>query len=82
MKEVSHKVYDMIEIDLYLFKESKIQRQLKSCWIFEMINILRNIHIVFNHMKSNKQNFISYIDNYVDRNLCNILYNVDFIKKN
>ena len=30
MKKIFHKIYDIIEIDFYFFKKSKIQRQLKS----------------------------------------------------
>ena len=65
-KKIFHKVHDMIEVDFYFFKKSKIQRQLKSRRIFEMIDILKNIHIVFDFMISDKHNLISYINNYVD----------------
>ena len=65
-KEVFHEVHDMIEVDFYSFKKSKIQRQLKFRRVFEIIDILKNVHIVFDFMISNKHNFISYINNYVD----------------
>ena len=80
-KKVFHEVHDMIEVDSYLFKKSKIQRQLKSRRIFKMINILKNVHIVFDFMISDKHNFISYINNYVDWNSYNILYDMNFMKK-
>ena len=47
----------MIEVDSYSFKESKTQRQLKSCQVFKIINILKSVHIVFDHIKSNEYNF-------------------------
>ena len=65
-KEIFHKVHNMIKIDFYSFKEFKIQRQLKSCQIFEIIDILKNIYIIFAFIISNKNNFILYINNYVD----------------
>ena len=65
-KEIFHEIHDMIEIDFYFFKKSKIQRQLKFRRIFEIINILKNIHIVSDLMISDKHNFILYINNYVD----------------
>ena len=65
-KEIFHKVHDMIEVDFYFFKKLKIQRQLKSRRIFKMIDILKNIYIIFDFMISDKHNFILYINNYVD----------------
>ena len=65
-KKVLHEIHDMIEVDFYFFKKSKIQRQLKFRRIFEMIDILKSVHIIFDFMISNKHNFISYINNYVD----------------
>ena len=81
-KKVFHEIHDMIEVDFYFFKESKTQRQLKFCRIFEMIDILKNVHIVFDFMISNKHNFISYINNYVDWDSYNTLYDMNFMKKN
>ena len=80
-KEVSHEVHDIIEVDLYSFKKSKIQRQLKFRRVFEIIDILKNVHIILDSMISNKHNFISYINNYVDWDLYNTLYNMNFMKK-
>ena len=65
-KKIFLEIHDMIEVDSYSFKKFKTQRQLKFHQIFEMINILKNIYIVFDFMILNKHNFISYINNYVD----------------
>ena len=65
-KKIFHEIHDMIEVDFYFFKKSKIQRQLRFRRIFKMIDILKNVHIVSDLMISNKHNFISYINNYVD----------------
>ena len=35
MKKILHKIYDMIEVDFYFFKKSKIQRQLKFRRVFK-----------------------------------------------
>ena len=47
MKRIFHEIHDMIEVDSYSFKELKAQRQLRSRRIFEMINILKSVYIVF-----------------------------------
>ena len=46
-----------------------------------MIDILKNVHIVLGHMRLNKYNSIVYINNYIDWNSYNILYDLDFMKK-
>ena len=82
VKEIFHEVHDMIEVDFYSFKKLKTQRQLKFRRVFEMIDILKSVHIIFDLMISNKHNFISYINNYVDWDSYNILYDMNFMKKN
>ena len=80
-KEIFHKFYDMIEVGSYSFKKLKTQRQLRFRRIFEMIDILKNVYIVFDFMISDKHNFILYINNYVDWDFYNTLYNMNFMKK-
>ena len=65
-KKIFHEVHDIIEVDFYFFKKLKIQCQLKFRRIFEMIDILKSVYIVFNFMISDIHNFILYINNYVD----------------
>ena len=71
----------MIEIDFYSLKESKTQRQLKFRWVLEIIDILRSVHIVLDSMILNKHDFIFHINNYVDWDSYNTLYNMNFMKK-
>jgi hypothetical protein len=75
-KDISNEIFDMIELQSWFKKTFKNLRKLDVKRFYDMSSILRNVHVI-----SNERNKY-YVNNYINWNMYNIVYDNDFVRKN
>jgi hypothetical protein len=74
-KNISNEIFDMIELQSSSKKIFKNSRRFETKRFYDMSSILRNAHVI-----SNERNKY-YVNNYIDWNTYNIVYDNDFMRK-
>ena len=67
-------IFEMIKIQFWINNRIENQRTLKNNQMYNMIAIQHSVLVIFNK----KENY--YVNNYVNWNLYNMIYNFDFLK--
>lgn len=71
-----HEMYEIIELVKIRFLTAKNSYNLCAYWIIDISLLLYNTHVI----PKNQDKFVFYVNNYIDWNLFNKLYNPDQIK--
>ncbi len=74
--EVLNALHDMIEVEQWSKNTVKKSRYLECWWFYNMSTILRSAHLI--SIESKK---FFYVNNYIDWDTFNILYEENFLKK-
>lgn len=76
-QELSHEIYDMIEMKNWSINLIRNSWKLKTHRFYWLTNVIRSAHV----MLMNENMSIYYVNNYIDWNQYNTLYDKDFLKK-
>ncbi len=76
-QELSHEIHDMIKMKNWLINLIRNSWKLEAHWFYWLTNVIRSAHV----MLMNENMNIYYVNNYIDWNQYNTLYNEDFLKK-
>ncbi len=74
--EVLDALHDMIEVEQWSKNTVKKSRYLECRWFYNMSTILRSAHLISTESKK-----FFYVNNYIDWDTFNILYEESFLKK-
>ncbi len=76
-QELLHEIHDMIEMKNWSINLIRNSWKLKAHWFYWLINVIQSAHVMFMNENMN----IYYVNNYIDWDQYNTLYDEDFLKK-
>ncbi len=76
-QELLHEIHDMIEMKNWSINLIRNSWKLKAHWFYWLMNVIQSAHVMFMNENMN----IYYVNNYIDWDQYNTLYDEDFLKK-
>ena len=72
-----HEIYEIIKLEKMRASIAENLRNLGAYWMMKILSILHSAHVV----PRDQDKFVFYINNYIDWNYFNQLYDLDWIEK-
>ncbi len=76
-QELLHEIHDMIKMKNWSINLIRNSWKLKAHWFYWLMNVIQSAHVMFMNENMN----IYYVNNYIDWDQYNTLYDEDFLKK-
>lgn len=75
--EQVHKIHGIIEFEKMHALNAENPRNHSAFWIIEILSVLRNAHVILR----NQDKFVFYVNNFINQDQFNQLYNLDSMNK-